>query len=280
MAKNPIRSEDSATPPSTPTLRRSASQAELDVDPEMYTPSKRVKTLYNALASTSSGSFLVSNDKLTSSTPIIAPNLEAVPSSIPQPDWSLVIESTSDLSYQSYQQLVEENKKLRTNLQHGQTLVKAQEGIIEASHATIVVQNLHLAKLNVALHGREKPKTSGRQLIIDSGKGQVFSSDEILEGLRSQDEKKKEAAADKQQRAEARAAKKAAGARIAAEWQAIKDEHERRVGEWETTCQKHAEEGLPKKHWPKKPVRPPKPTLEDDEDEEPQDDGGGEDEDR
>ncbi|TEB26092.1 hypothetical protein FA13DRAFT_1713513 [Coprinellus micaceus] len=36
---------------------------------------------------------------------------------------------------------------------------------------------------------------------------------------------------------------------------------------------KQAEEGLPKKHWPKKPVRPPKPTLEDDEDEDPQDDG-------
>ncbi|KDR65048.1 hypothetical protein GALMADRAFT_260344 [Galerina marginata CBS 339.88] len=47
-----------------------------------------MRTLYTALSSTSSGSFLVSKTRLTSSTPVVAPVLEDVPP-IPRPDWSL-----------------------------------------------------------------------------------------------------------------------------------------------------------------------------------------------
>ncbi|TFK37052.1 hypothetical protein BDQ12DRAFT_608594, partial [Crucibulum laeve] len=76
----------STTPPSTPSLQRSASC--LEADPALFTPSKCIQTLYAAILSTSSGSCLVAKAKLTSATPITAPVLKTLPP-LPQSDWSL-----------------------------------------------------------------------------------------------------------------------------------------------------------------------------------------------
>ncbi|PPQ88047.1 hypothetical protein CVT26_000593, partial [Gymnopilus dilepis] len=60
-----------------------------NIDPALYTPSKRIRSLYSALSSTKSGSFLLSKDPISSSTPVFSPVLELPPSSIPQPNWDL-----------------------------------------------------------------------------------------------------------------------------------------------------------------------------------------------
>ncbi len=70
--------------PVTPSRRKRGPE----IDPALYTPLKRMRIMYTALSSTSSSSFLVSKTPLTSSIPIAAPILEAVPQ-LPHPDWSL-----------------------------------------------------------------------------------------------------------------------------------------------------------------------------------------------
>ncbi|KAJ2930114.1 hypothetical protein H1R20_g6971, partial [Candolleomyces eurysporus] len=168
---------ESTTQPSTPSLRRPA--LSLDADPLLYTPTKRMRMMYAALSSTSSGSILVSKVKITSETRIAAPVLEAMPT-LPQPDWTL---ANGSPSRKTYQQLLQENEELRAHLQRASALHRAQEGIIEGAHTSMVIQNLHFSKLNSALHGKEKPQEASRTFHIDSSKGSVFSSDMVLEGL-------------------------------------------------------------------------------------------------
>ena len=227
-----------------------------EVDPSLYTPSKRMRILYTGLSSTSSGSFLVSKTPLTSSTPIAAPVLEAVPP-LPRPDWSLAYGAPAA----ACQTLQKENELLKKHLQQAHTLSRVQDSIIEGSSATMVVQNLHLCKLNGTLYGQETEKISRRTLIIDSSKGQVYSNDAIHEGIFAQEERKKALAAEKRSRADGRAAKKEAQAKLEEEWKRIKIIHDEAIKIWKVDCDRLASEGVPKKNWPKGPTRPRKPKL-------------------
>ena len=74
------------SPPATQTLRR---VRDPNIDPALYTPSKRMRMMTSALAGTASGSFLVSNNPVTSQSSIMHPVLEHVPV-LPSPDWGLI----------------------------------------------------------------------------------------------------------------------------------------------------------------------------------------------
>ncbi|KJA13091.1 hypothetical protein HYPSUDRAFT_103423, partial [Hypholoma sublateritium FD-334 SS-4] len=78
------------TQPRTPSSHQRRTRQDQNIDPNLYTPSKRMRTLYKSLEATSSGSFLVSKTPITSQTPIIEPVLERVPDRFPQPNWGLV----------------------------------------------------------------------------------------------------------------------------------------------------------------------------------------------
>ncbi|TFK16896.1 hypothetical protein FA15DRAFT_650704 [Coprinopsis marcescibilis] len=246
------------TPPSTPSLRRTA--AHLDADPALFTPSKRMRSMYAALSSMSSGSILLSKAPITSNTTIAPPLIEDLPP-LKQPDWSLATRRPVNVSHERLEQ---ENEILRTHLKYAATVNQAQAGIIEGAHATMVIQNLHLRKLNGALYGREKRREPTRTLVIDSSRGQVFSSAEVLEGLRLQEEAKRVKAAAKQARASNRTAKKDAMAKLEAEWVKIKEKHVENLAEWERTCERLQSEGVLRKNMPPKPKRQLKPTLPDD----------------
>jgi hypothetical protein len=111
------------------------------------------------------------------------------------------------------------------------------------------------------LYGKETEKTSKRTLVIDASKGQVYSEDAIREGIFEQEERKKVLAAEKRLRADGRAAKKEAQAKLEEEWKRIKIIHEEAVKAWKADCDRLASEGIPKKNWPKGPIRPRKPKL-------------------
>jgi hypothetical protein len=119
----------------------------------------------------------------------------------------------------------------------------------------MVVQHIHLRKLNRALHGKETYKVSTRSLVIDSSKCQVYSGNDIRDSIYAQEERKKAKAAEKKSKAEARAAKKEARARMEEEWMRIKSDHDDAVKSWKLTCERLASEGVPKRNWPKGPVR-------------------------
>ncbi|KAF8876881.1 hypothetical protein CPB84DRAFT_1736288 [Gymnopilus junonius] len=241
--------------PTTPSRRR---LREPEIDPDLYTPTKRMRILYSGLASTSSGSFLVSKVKLTSSMPIIDPILESMPP-LQAPDWTLAYQSPN--SQKTRQQLQEENGVLRTNLQMAHIHVHAQDGIIEGAHATMVVQNIHLRKLNGALYAKETDKSSDRTFTIDTSKATVYTKDDIRNGIYEKQQRKAAAAAEKKSRQDARVAKKGARAKLEEEWKAIKVRHEKAVELWKLDCEKRASEGVLKKDMPKKPKLQRKPKL-------------------
>jgi hypothetical protein len=106
-----IASGSQNVPPETPMRRR---QRPVEIDPDLYTPTKRLRTLYGALGSNEEHRFLVSKSPLTSATPITAPVLEG-PLQIPPPEWSLTREPPSQIG-KSRQQLEYEILNLKSNL--------------------------------------------------------------------------------------------------------------------------------------------------------------------
>jgi hypothetical protein len=84
------------------------------IDPSLETPSKRMCMLYSALASTSSGSLLISKAKMTSSYKIPQPVFETI-LDLPWPDWDL-LGGADPRAYQSWEALEQQNHKLTDSL--------------------------------------------------------------------------------------------------------------------------------------------------------------------
>ncbi|KAF8585046.1 hypothetical protein K439DRAFT_1616261 [Ramaria rubella] len=127
-----------------------------NIDPSLYTPTKRIRLMTAALSGMSLGSFLVSSSPIASSQTIAPPVLEAAPVNA-APDWSL-IEKQDTHSWQSQTQLQEHIGALETSLQLARRAIMVQDGIIEGSHAQLVIQDLHVQKLHQSLHAKEKQK--------------------------------------------------------------------------------------------------------------------------
>ncbi|KAG6843378.1 hypothetical protein H0H93_001208, partial [Arthromyces matolae] len=127
-----------------------------------------------------------------------------------------------------------------------------------------------------ALFSRPTRKKNERSLLFN-GEGQVLSSDEFCRKVEEQNKRKEEEASQKARNAERREARREALAALEEEWTKIKVNHEANVKIWEQTCADLASSGVPKRSWPKKPVRPLKPKVAAGI-EEPQDDNDGDDE--
>lgn len=67
--------------------------------------------------------------------------------------------------------------------------------------------------------------------------------------------------AEKLKRAEARTARKDTVQALEQEWRMLKENHEARVTEWDTVCERLKGGEVAKKDWPKKPLRPRKPKI-------------------
>ncbi|KAF9534934.1 hypothetical protein CPB83DRAFT_733632, partial [Crepidotus variabilis] len=229
-----------------------------DINPTLCTPTKRRRFLHNALSSTSSGSFLVSSSPYKANTAILDPILELPPSRIPQPNWSLA--QTPKKGWRSRETLEHDNTLLREALEQSRSQVNAQGVVIERTHAQLVYQNMHLRHQNFALNAKENQKKADRTQLFD-GEGQIFSSDNFIHKIDAIAAAKQATAAEKSQRANERRSRKAANEELEREWTRIKEQHELDVKAWEDECDVYANNDIPKREWPKKPVRPLKPKL-------------------
>ncbi|KAJ7588776.1 hypothetical protein C8J56DRAFT_785302 [Mycena floridula] len=229
------------------------------IDPALYTPSKRMRSMYAGVSMTSSGSFLVSKDPMKSSTPIIDPVLEAPPMFLTQPDWGLLESQDEDL-WKTKEQMRLENERLRESLANAQLGISARDHIIEGSHAQLTYQNLHLQRLNKALNAKEKKKEKGKdERVVFDGGGNVFTSDDFFAQMEQQKVRKDDQAAKKLARAGARELNKQARAAALAEWETIKAKHVKDLARWEKIIASEKSANVPKKDQTKKPVRPKKP---------------------
>ncbi|KAJ7696965.1 hypothetical protein B0H17DRAFT_895506, partial [Mycena rosella] len=113
-----------------------------NIDPALYTPSKRMRMMTSTLGGTASGSFLISKAPVTSRSHIAPPVLEGAPI-LPMIDWNLLRRSRpEDIETLSAQALRERVNALTSSLAITQQHLLARDGMIEAANAQLVVQNI------------------------------------------------------------------------------------------------------------------------------------------
>ncbi|KAJ7325744.1 hypothetical protein DFH08DRAFT_816824 [Mycena albidolilacea] len=202
------------------------------IDPALYTPSKQMRFMTSALAMTSSGSFLVSKNPVTSQSRLPAPVLEAMPTTIAQPDWTSLQLSDQDL-----------------------------EGMSKHQHLEATKKNVFCERQSQALHAKENKKKSGRAVLLMGGLGRHLTDPEWITKTREFQEARDAEAVAKVQRAEGQEAAKIARETHTKEWEDIKVVHEAAVAMWERDCAARREVGCRAKDLLKKPVRPKKPKA-------------------
>jgi hypothetical protein len=232
----------------------------ISIDPTLEnddSPSKRVRLMMAGLASTSSGSFLVSKSPITSQHSIPAPVLEDPPT-VPMLTWSLLDRMAAPLAYQTRDELVLRIHNLTSNLDCARQQVQAQERIIEATHAQMVLQNIFVEKQSQVLNAKETRKENDRTKLFPDGKGRWLTDKRFIEELERDAARRQQKKTAKEDRTAARARKRAEKEAIAKEWKAALSTHAKTIEEWELECMRLRQEGVAKKILPKKPQRPKK----------------------
>ena len=150
---------------------------DLNIDPSLYTLSKRAGAFSAAISRTSS-SFLISPTAIQSSNPIVPPVFKAPPSS-DQSDWTLVHAP----SLQTRHEQDTEVMNLRIALVRTHRSIQICNAIIEGDQAQMVVQDMHLGKLQSALYGKENKKRDDCTKLFPEGKGRHLTNTEFIAQL-------------------------------------------------------------------------------------------------
>ncbi|KAJ6619104.1 hypothetical protein B0H10DRAFT_2371271, partial [Mycena sp. CBHHK59/15] len=242
-----------------------------NIDPELRPPSKKMRTLYAHLGTTSAGSLLLSTPKIKSyDTAILQPVIQNVPCALPTPKWSLATPETSQESYKSRGQLEAEIIELRKQLGLAHQNVNVREQMLEEANATMVFQNMGLKKMNEALHQQEEKATTDCAKLF-KGKAQCLSSDEFYEAVQAMEHGRMAKEAGREAKKAARERRKEQKAELEREWLRMKEHHVGEVEAWAADCSKLVESGVKKKDLPPKPKlgkKPQLPAVEDDEEDE------------
>jgi hypothetical protein len=231
-----------------------------DIDPALYTPSKCMRLLNSALASTSSGSYLVTKTPLTAAQAsyLVAPPVIEKPPPLPEPDWTL-LEPIEESHRHTHEHLENRIQQLTESLGHAQQQIHARNLVIEANQAQLIVQGLTLTKMKESLEAKEKPKKTDNSVLFPGGNGLVLTSDEFVERMEERKRNRAEEEQNRKQRQVARAGKKAAKKRVDDQWRQIKEAHERAIERWLADCEQLTVNGTLKRDLPKCPARPLKP---------------------
>ncbi|KAJ3768260.1 hypothetical protein FB446DRAFT_650743 [Lentinula raphanica] len=254
ISSQPVAS--SSCLPITPTAPRRRRLYSSGLD---ETPSKRIRIMTSEIAATSSGSFLVSKDPYTSSTPFPR-MLERQPLDLPAPDWHLLVPPTS---YKTRSQLEEDNRKLVASLTNAKGYIAAFADREETLEAQMVIQDMTLVKMKAALHAKEtkKAEKNDNEVLLNDGMGRLWTDARILEYQQKKRAEKEQEAAEKEQRKQQRSSKKALKTTIESEWAAIKKKHEEDLEKWGRLCTELKGKGAKAKDLPKKPSHETKKSL-------------------
>ncbi|KAJ3721998.1 hypothetical protein C8R42DRAFT_669053 [Lentinula raphanica] len=149
ISSQPVAS--SSCLPITPTAPRRRRLYSSGLD---ETPSKWIRIMTSEIAATSSGSFLVSKDPYTSSTPFPR-MLERQPLDLPAPDWHLLVPPTSN----------------------AKGYIAAFADREETLEAQMVIQDMTLVKMKAALHAKEtkKAEKNDNEVLLNDGMGRLWT---------------------------------------------------------------------------------------------------------
>ncbi|KAJ7461084.1 hypothetical protein FB451DRAFT_1044601, partial [Mycena latifolia] len=208
----------------TPTRRHSHDEYE-NINPVLLSPSKRIRTLYTHLGSSTAASLLLHSPKIKSyNNPILPPAIQQVSRSLTAPNWSLSSPGPNDASYKTRGQLKAENAELRAHLKLTRQNMTVQDHIIEEAHVTMVFQNMSLQKTNEALHQQEEKAATDRAKLF-KGKAQCLSLDEFYSAVVAIDDERKRKAAGRDAKKVERERKKELKAKLKQEWAEMKCRH-------------------------------------------------------
>lgn len=166
--------------------------------------SKAREELLNSLQSSSSGSFLISDERIQSTQDIFEPVISQDKAAL-TPNWTHADMPITCLNSLSMDELRQKSEELVQNLQIAHQQLLYAQHIIEATNAQLVIQHLHALKLKVALGEKEKRKTKERTKIFDDGLGKVFTAGDVFNFILKRDQAKKEHAKKLAKNAEKRA---------------------------------------------------------------------------
>ncbi|KAJ7435616.1 hypothetical protein B0H11DRAFT_1937446, partial [Mycena galericulata] len=258
--------------PETPSRRRARDDEDENLDPALWTPSKKMRTLYAHLGNTSAGSLLLRSPKLTTSDNANPLTRHPAPPELDCEAQLVALDAG----------LEAENEELRKQLALAHQNVTVRDHIIEEANATMVFQNMGLKKMNEALHEQEEKATTDRARLF-KGKAQCLSSDEFYREVQALEEGRRAKVAGREANKVARQRRKELREEVEKEWAEMKRQHAKKVETWTKECEALTEGGARKKDLPPKPKLGKKPQVpaaedvDDDEEEEvedePMDDG-------
>ncbi|THH16364.1 hypothetical protein EW146_g4257 [Bondarzewia mesenterica] len=186
--------------------RRRVRDSNMNLAPCTDTPSKCIRLMIARLASTSSGSLLLSKWHITARNTIPIPILEPLPT-LNEPNWSLLQPKNHASSRETTEQLQAQINQLTAELMLAKQHIEARDDMITANHAQMVLQNVYLDKQNQALYVKENKKESGRTKLFIDGKGRWLNEGELITALEHDKERRNRKQAAKEQRGVKRAQK-------------------------------------------------------------------------
>ncbi|PCH44369.1 hypothetical protein WOLCODRAFT_76702 [Wolfiporia cocos MD-104 SS10] len=225
-------------------------------------PSKRVQLMTAGIATTTSGSFLLSKTPISAVHRIAPPVLERMPTHLPDPDWR-VLQQPSGSGQQSCTEMQEKIDQLTENLRLAHEHIHTRDAIIEGAHAQLVIQDMYGAKLNQALYAKEHQLENDHTKLFPEGKGRHLTNSGFIKELDRVDEVRRKNLEAKNQHKMAKQQRRVEKELIEARWKDIVTQHKHAVDGWRQECERLITEGVAKKDLPKPPKRPlkPKPAV-------------------
>ncbi|KLO06068.1 hypothetical protein SCHPADRAFT_803089, partial [Schizopora paradoxa] len=118
-----------------------------NIDPALFTPTKRMRMMVGSLASSSSGSFLISKARLNSSQTVAGPVLEQPPDDS-EVDWTLAQSLRREVASGTLTKPQLESKvtKLTDQVDLCQRHIQILRMINEGANAQLIIQDMYCSK--------------------------------------------------------------------------------------------------------------------------------------
>ncbi|KIJ28071.1 hypothetical protein M422DRAFT_270706 [Sphaerobolus stellatus SS14] len=212
-----------------------------------YTPSNIIRILISHPSATNTGSFPLSNSLLKSSAPIQAPIIESLPD-IPSSDWD-----AGNLPFEPKEYTKDKLAEIIRTLAQELTLVQAHllacDGMITQLQAQLIIQNIHLLKMNTVLVEKEKGKEGeGCLKLYPGGFSCLLTDDDFIALQEEAVEKRNKHAVLEEQKCQ---------------WDIIRQQHNKAGKTHKAECAKLKSLGVKRSSWLKAPKRKRKPTVDD-----------------
>ena len=260
-ASSLIPAGGSVSGPQTPTCPSGLSASNTLASNVTISPTVGGRLLTGALAASTSSSFLVGSERITSTQTIPPPIYQHVPDNL-DPDWSAIKKPSSSSKGMTVAQMKDEISQLTRMLEQSWIAHTAKNDIIAAQNAQLTIQDVYLGGLNKALNTKENEKLAEKRTLFPGGKGRHLTEPEFIESREQAAQEKLDKDAERVKRSEKREKRKEIPEEIAKLYEARIKAWEVEVASHSTLCAELKKAGTKVKDLPKKPKKPLKKDAE------------------